>query len=873
LIDANPSASLLSNPMQVPVFNPGDVLGHYRLIEEIGGGGQGKVWRARDERIDRDVALKILTANVLSDDADRARFRGEARAVGKLNHPNVATAYDFGFEPVDYLVTEFVSGTGLDQKLASGALPEATVIGLGIQLASGLEAAHRQGIIHRDLKPGNLRITEDGQLKILDFGLAEMFDPQKDIAQLKTVTLNMTLTGTLPYMAPEQFGGISDQRTDLWSAGAVLYEMATGKLPFPETHLQELKEAILHKQPIQPRVINPALSPGLEKVILCCLQKEPGRRYQTAAELREDLARVAQGQRVKPPEPVRGRGFAAALLAVVLGVSALTIYHFWPQIQARLGPRSKSYAAGSRVLAILPIETGSDDAAENALVRGVAETVSARIAQGTNGRAFQLIPPNELTAQGVKTAEQAHREFNVDLVLAVGLQRAGERMRITCSLIDPRTHQQVDARTVTGEAADLFAVEDNAVTEVFGMLPKDIRSEQPAPFEVLAAVPAGYEYFVRGRGYLQEYQKPENIDAAIREFQQALKVSPNYGPAYAGLGEAYWQRYKTDHHKDWLDESKVNCDSALRVDPKLALGHTCLGNVYRSRGEYDKALQEIQQAVALDARDVLTVLALSDTYDKLHNDAEAEAGFKKAIAIGPNYWAAYNWTGNFYSRHARYSEAESMFRKAVELNPGNQRALYNLGGIYLLEGRYQEAIEATQRSINLKPTMSAYSNLGTAYFYQRRYSDAITAFDMARALDDQDYMNWGNLGDALYWSPDRRKESASAYKRAIELGLGRLQVNPKDAIARAFVADYYAMLGDKQAATTEIGKAVSQAPQDPDVLFRAAVVYNQLDDYRQTLDWLNKAVAAKFSLTTIRDTPDFDHLKSDPAFKAIVSGA
>ena len=226
-------------------FKSGDQLGHYRLTEKIGSGGQGEVWRAHDERFDRHVAVKILPAKALADSGARDRFRREARAVGKLNHPNIATAHDFDTNPVDYLVTEYVSGSGLDQRLSAGALPEETVIALGIQLASGLEAAHREGIIHRDLKPGNLRINQEGTLKILDFGLAEMFDPTKDIASLETVTITMTLTGTLPYMAPEQFSGIADQRTDLWSVGAVLYEMATGKLPFTETQIQELRDAIL----------------------------------------------------------------------------------------------------------------------------------------------------------------------------------------------------------------------------------------------------------------------------------------------------------------------------------------------------------------------------------------------------------------------------------------------------------------------------------------------------------------------------------------------------------------------------------------------------------------------------------------------------
>ena len=231
--------------MLAPSITVGQLVGHFRILEKIGGGGQGEVFRAHDERFDKDVALKILPLKALSDDAARKRFRQEAQAVGKLSHPNIATAFYFGEENgIDFLVTEYISGAGLDEKLAKGPLPQETVVALGIELASGLEAAHREGIIHRDLKPGNLRITETGQLKILDFGLAELIEPGIDAASAETVTLTMTLTGTLPYMAPEQFDGISDPRTDLWAAGVVLYELATGQLPFPQTQLRQLKEAI-----------------------------------------------------------------------------------------------------------------------------------------------------------------------------------------------------------------------------------------------------------------------------------------------------------------------------------------------------------------------------------------------------------------------------------------------------------------------------------------------------------------------------------------------------------------------------------------------------------------------------------------------------
>jgi len=853
--------------MSTPSITAGQVLGHYRLIEKIGGGGQGEVYRAHDERFDRDVALKILPFKLLPDEAARKRFRKEAQAVGKLIHPNIATAYYFGEENgVDFLVTEYVAGDGLDDKLAGGAIPEDILLKLGIQLASGLEAAHREGIVHRDLKPGNLRITQDGHLKILDFGLAELVDVTTDVASVETVTVNMTLTGTVPYMAPEQFGGICDQRSDLWAAGAVLYEMATGQLPFPETHVQKLKDAILTKDPARPRAINPSISQGLETVILRALQKDPDRRYQTATELSDDLIRIARGKRVKPDWRLHRTGLRTAAAAALVAILGFATYHF-------LQRATTSNDRSVRVLAVLPIDSGNEDPADIALSRGVAETVSARIAQGTNGRTFQLIPPSELTAQGVKTAEQARREFNVDLVLAVGLQRSPEKMRITCSLIDPKTHQQLDARTVTGEAADLFAVEDSAVTEVFGMLPKDIRSEQAAPSEVLAAAPAVYEYYLRGRGYLQEYQKSENIDSAIKEFEQALKVSPNYAPAYAGLGEAYWHGYKTDRGEEWLDKAKINCEKALSANPRLAEGHTCLGNVYNDRGKYQEAAAEFQRALNIEQDNTDALSGLGEAFDRMGNPASAEATYKKAVAVRPQYWAVYNWMGAFYYGQARYAEAAAMFRKVTEMVPDNQRGYSNLGGIYLLEGQYEESIKALKRSIELRPTMSACSNLGTAYFYLHQYPDAIAAYEKAKNLNERYFKNWGNLGDALFWSSGRRSESEVAYKRAIELGEARLQVNPNDAITRAFVATYYAMIGDKRAATTELNKALNVAPQDPDVLFRASLVYNQLGDERQTLDWLQKAVGANFSRTTVRDTPDFDHLKANPAFQSLITGA
>ncbi|MGA9567903.1 MAG: tetratricopeptide repeat protein [Candidatus Korobacteraceae bacterium] len=859
--------------MSTPSISVGQLLGHYRLIERIGGGGQGEVFRAHDERFDKDVALKILPLKVLADEEARKRFRQEALAVGRLSHPNVATAFYFGEENgIDFLVTEYVAGAGLDEKLALGPMPEQDVVKLGIQLASGLEAAHHEGIIHRDLKPGNLRITQNGSLKILDFGLAELVDSTLDVASAETVTINMTLTGTLPYMAPEQFGGVSDQRTDLWSAGAVLYEMATGQLPFREMQLQQLRMAILHNHPGRPSAINPKISPDLERVILRCLQKDPGKRYQTATDLREDLARVAQGQKVSTGDRLRGRGFAVALLAIALAGSGVAVYHFWPQIKTLLGQPSTESAGQFRMLAILPIQNTGESSSDDALVRGMAETVSARIAQGTNSKQLQLIPPSELIARDARTTDAVRREFGVDRVLEVSVQRSGEKVRVTCSLIDPKTHQVLNACTVTGDGSDLFALQDTLAGEVIAMLPRGSHSEQAEPSEVQAAAPAGYEFYLRGRGYLLEYQKPANIDAAIKEFEQALKLSPNYAPAYAGLGEAYWQGYKADRGNDWLDQARVNCNKALAANPKLAEGHTCLGNIDNDTGKYNDAVEEFQRAFSADPKSVDALNGLAEAYDRMGNAAAAEETYKKAIALQPQYWAVYNWLGYFYFGRARYDDAVTMFNKVVEYTPDNQRGYNNLGAVYVMEGRYEAAIAPLKKATDLAPSRDTYGNLGAAYFYLQQYSKAVNSFELAIKQDDQDAATWGYLGDALYWTPARRPEASAAYQKGVQLARAKLSVNPKDATHEALLGEFLAMLNRKQDAVEAVQKALALKPGDAEIMFKAALVYNHFGDRKQTLDWLRKATDAGYPRIVVRDTPDFQQLRTDPVYQALISG-
>jgi serine/threonine protein kinase len=283
----------------------GQTLGHYRIVEKVGAGGMGEVFRARDERLARDVALKILPPNALADETARKRFRQEALALSRLNHPNIATIFDFDTQGgTDFLVMEFVEGHTLKDLLSRGPLPEREVLTLGAGIAEALEEAHEQGVVHCDLKPANIVVTRKHRVKILDFGLATLLRREGDVEATQSIAESSSGAGTLPYLAPEQLRGERPSpRSDIYATGAVLYEMATGRRAYPETEAPRLIDFILHEPPIAPQMANPRVSAGLERIILKCLDKDPERRYQSAKELRVDLDRLAAPAAVSPPAP------------------------------------------------------------------------------------------------------------------------------------------------------------------------------------------------------------------------------------------------------------------------------------------------------------------------------------------------------------------------------------------------------------------------------------------------------------------------------------------------------------------------------------------------------------------------------------------
>ena len=439
----------------------GQTLGRYRIVEKIGQGGMGVVYLAHDERLDREVAVKVLPAGLLSDEAVRSRFRKEALALAKLNHPTIATIHDFDTQAgVDFLVTEYIAGTTLSDKLLRGPLEQTEIVSLGIQLCDGLAAAHAQNVIHRDLKPANLRVTPEGRLKILDFGLARLLNPAGDADLTQSITDTQALAGTIPYMSPEQLRGERpDPRNDIYAAGVVLYEMACGRRPFPQTQSAELIAAILNSTPPLPSSINDRISIDLDAVVLKAIDKQPARRYQSATAIVPDLEQIGAPRRapIIPTRLVRAPRLIAALICIaVIVILALIGGRRIVHRPSALTAASPSTSAPSipplsqgKYVAILPFNVSGEDApVRGYLAHGLSETLGARLSRLKD---LRLASPAATAKVSEKDSiEKIARVLGVNLIVQGTIHSDAGNMAITVNLISPVNGKKIWTQQFTG---------------------------------------------------------------------------------------------------------------------------------------------------------------------------------------------------------------------------------------------------------------------------------------------------------------------------------------------------------------------------------------------------------------------------------------
>jgi Tfp pilus assembly protein PilF/TolB-like protein len=880
--------------------------GRYELLEMLGAGGMGEVYRARDHDLLRDVAVKFLPEAFTSSPERLARFTQEARTASALNHPNILTVHEIGsVQGQPFIVTELVAGRTLRDILRDGTrLSPKKALDYATQIADGLAQAHATGIVHRDLKPENVMVTPEGLVKILDFGLAKLQGPTSDAAapcagmsdlptlafeQAPPATSAGTVLGTAGYMSPEQARGRPvDHRSDQFALGTTLYEMATGRRAFDgETHAQAIA-AIIEKEPEPITLLCPSFPAPARWIVERCLAKDPADRYASTLDLARELrgvrehlsearkpglawaARpwaVEQARRLRGGlRPWHGLAAGAALAAAAL----LAAGPLRPFLAAWI--ESRTPLPAEKHVALLPFEVESPDPEDRFRADGLLEVMTSRLAQLEPLHAhFTVVPAGDVWQSGIATAEAARRAFDVNLVVTGRVERVDGRLRLVAQLEDAVHGKRLRTLPPREHGVEALSLQEDMTRAVARLLEVPLRNDESQVQEATPVAGAHADY-VRARGHIQRFERKENVEEAISLLQRTLEQDPAYAPAYASLGEAYWRLYELTRRPELVDLARENCRKALALNELLSSVYVTLGIVERGTGEPEKALADLQRALDRDPRSADALRELGWTQVALGRTDRGEEALRRALALRSTDWSTHNYLGLLLLRQERFDEAEREFRRVIALNPEIPRGYSNLGTVCYREAKLDEAERMFRRSVEIRPTPGALSNLGTTLFYLARYGQAAEAFEKAVALDERNANAWLNLGRALFMSPGRREEAREPLERARALLEDQRKVNARDAEVLISLADIRAMSGRAEEARRLAARAVELAPGDGDVLAVAAAIHELAGDREAALRAIREALRAGYHRWEIERDPAFQKLRADPEYVDAVAG-
>lgn len=842
----------------------------------------GVVYLAEDTILDRQVAIKFLPHHIAGNPTERERFKVEAKAAAALNHPNITTIH--AVEQTDeelFIVMEYIEGNELKELINSDISPFSRgglrgVLDIAIQIAAGLEAAHKKGIIHRDIKSTNIMVTNSGIVKLMDFGLAKL----RGAAHLTRIG---TTVGTAAYMSPEQAKGEeADERSDIWSLGVVLYEMLTGQMPFKGEYEQAVIYSILNEPPEPVSDTLGAKSPGLQSVIEKCLQKDRNYRYQNVAELLNDLSAVKNDQAAeimhtpisqKRKNPARASASGYKKFAVAGGlVATVMILALIPFSREHFSSLFRQNpATNEKHVLILPFSNIGGDVNNQAFCDGLMETLSSKLTQieqfqGT----LWVVPASEVIQHNVKSISDAQQMYGANLAITGSLQFMNNIFRLTLNLVDAKNLRQLNSAIIDVNARELTSLHDRAVIHLMEMLHIEL---DPKSKDILMAgnttVPAAYEYYVRGKGFLQRYENAENIDEAIRLFKLATESDNSYALAFAGLGEAYWRDYEITKKNDLVELAVNEAEKAFRLDSLLSPVNITLGIIYSGIGQYDKAINQFKQALSGDPSNAAAYRGLARAYESTEKVAEAELTYKRAIGLKPDYWAGYNDLGVFYFRNSRYEDAIQQFKQVIKITPDNYRGYNNLGGIYYMLERWKDARNMFEKSLAIRKSYNIYSNLGTLYYIESKYEKAAGMYEQALEINKNDYLTWGNLAATYELISGKQARANQLYRQAIAMAEEQLTINPHDADVISNLASYYADVGDSLKSITLLTQSIEMASDDIQVMYRAGSTYEHLGNREQALLWIGRALKNGYSRSEIENQPELAQLVADKRYKQL----
>jgi serine/threonine protein kinase/TolB-like protein/Tfp pilus assembly protein PilF len=749
----------------------GEVISHYRILEKVGAGGMGVVYKAQDLKLGRLVAIKILPQDLSLDSAAVQRFQFEARAASALNHPHICTIHEIDeHEGKHFIVMELLEGETLKARIAGQPLDNASIVAFAIQMADALAAAHAKNILHRDLKPTNIHLTTSGQIKLLDFGLAKLARPQPadDASALPTMTQSMTaphtILGTLPYMSPEQvLGREVDPRSDLFSLGVVLYEMSTGRLPFESKTATELIVKIAQEEPPAIESLNPRISAGLAQIVRKCLEKDRERRYASSQELSAALGRLQEGRMTLSRRRLFQIGGASAGAAALLAG--------WTFLPGK-SRRGLLGFGGPRIsrLAVLPMANLSGDATQEFFADGMTDLLIADLGQIASLRVISRTSAMQL--KGVqKPLPQIAKQLGVDAVITGSVMKSGGQVRITAALVDGSTDEQLWSRNYQRDLTDVLTLQGQVAEAIASEIKARMTpSEAGRLSRSHTIVPAALDAYLQGRYYYEQYQE-EPILKSIEYYEEAVRLDPKYAAAYAGLASAWIGLHYIGAapFEEAVPKAREAAVKALSLDDSLAEAHMSMASVYAHEW----------------------------------NSVEREKEQLKALELNPGSAAAHKYRVTFLRHMGRVQESIDEAKRAIELDPLDLLANANLGDAYLSARRYDLAIAQYKKVLDSHPNDSTVLNtLGLAYVYNHMYEQGIEAFQKQSALDGDD----PGLSPHLAYVDVLIGKTAEARKI-----LNRLLDRAKtEQVQPAYIAIVCAALGERTEALNWLDKAFQQ---------------------------------------------------------------
>jgi non-specific serine/threonine protein kinase len=684
----------------------GKSLGHYRVVEKVGEGGMGVVYRATDSRLRRDVALKILP-DAFADDTDRmVQFEHEAHVLASLNHPNIAAIY--GLEEADQgraLVLEFVEGATLAEHIRAGAMSVEEILRIALQITDALAAAHEKGIVHRDLKPANVKITPEGRAKILDFGLAEAVKPVQEPSEVDEITRDSVVkmpavAGTLPYMAPEQLRDEAlDARTDVYALGVLLYEVATGQRPFFGSEGAKLIGDIQHTPPTPPRVLNKAVPLWLERLILKCLKKEPDRRYASMKSVSEALQ------------------------------------------SAETAPET-----AGKSLAVLYFENLSRADEDVYFCDGITEDIIIELSRIRDLTVFSrsaVLPFSNRRLSAVEVGQKLDAAY----VLDGSLRRAGSRVRITTQLVETSTSRSLWAERYDRQLEDIFAIQDEIAQSIARAL-RLMLSE--AEKQAIAKPPTSnvkaYECYLRGRQHFRQFRR-KSIEVATSMIAKAIEIDPDYAAAHAALADCYAYLYMFWEASDEnLSEAEKASRKAVELDPELAEAHVARGVAVSLGKRYEEADQFFETAIRLDPKLFEAYYFYARGHYARGKLEQAVYWFARASEARPEDYQAPTLAGSALAGLGRKKESDAAYRESLELaqkhlevHPGDARALYfSAIALCQLGERQEQAVEWAERALAMDPDEpQVLYNVGCAFALLGRTDESLSC--LAKTIEHGDW--------------------------------------------------------------------------------------------------------------------------------------